>query len=117
MPTKNVPLSQTYKKEIQNLVISGSVKIENAARYLGMPVRTMQRRLHEAGLTYSELVDEVRYELACEKLKTCRMSVGTIAGQLGFTNASNFSRAFQRWSGMSPSTYRHKHSNSPVDPG
>jgi AraC-like DNA-binding protein len=109
MPNKNLPIHRLFKKELSALIAGGRPKIENTARHFGMPVRTMQRRLQEAGLTYSELLDEVRYDAACRKLKTCRMSVSAIAKELGFTDASNFSRAFQRWSGMPPSKYRDKY--------
>ena len=87
---------------------SGYPTIDRIARQCGMPVRTMQRRLHTAGLTYSKLVDEVRYNAACRALDLTGKSITEISKELGFTDVSNFSRAFHRWSGMSPTEYRLK---------
>lgn len=69
-------------------------------------VRTLQRRLFEAGVTYSALVGQVRRELACAKLETTQLHVADIAKDLGFKDHSSFSRAFLRWTGMSPRAYR-----------
>ena len=86
----------------------GHPGIRLAARKFGISERTLQRRLHDAGYSYSELVDEVRYATACGMLKDTQMSMTDIARALGFAHGSNFSRAFHRWSGMTPSTYRNK---------
>ena len=87
---------------------SGYPTIDRIAQQCGMPVRTMQRRLHTAGLTYSKLVDEVRYNAACRALDQTSKKITEIAKELGFTDVSNFSRAFHRWSGTSPTEYRSK---------
>ena len=108
MPKKASPTRSRYKRVIHELLPLGHPNIEYTARRFGIPVRTLQRRLHDVGLTYSELVDEVRYESACRMLKAQRVSVAEITIALGFSDPSNFSRAFQRWSGMSPSEYREK---------
>jgi len=70
--------------------------------------------LYDAGITYTQLVDEVRYATACRMLKVMHMNMADIANALGFSDPSNFSRAFQRWSGMSPSEYRRKHAARPA---
>jgi AraC-like DNA-binding protein len=75
------------------------------AEELGMSTRTLQRRLHEQGTTLYELLDTVRYELAREKL-TSRANLSVIAAALGFSDARAFTRAFKRWSGVTPSAKR-----------
>jgi AraC-like DNA-binding protein len=101
--------TMALRRFIFELLPKGHPSIVCAARQFGIPVRTLQRRLHDAGITYSELVDKVRYDAACRKLKVTHMNIADIANALGFSDPSNFSRAFQRWSGMSPSEYRRKH--------
>jgi AraC-like DNA-binding protein len=77
------------------------------ARALGMSQRSLQRRLHEHGTSYENVLGEVRKELACAFLREGRYAVGELAFMLGFEDASAFARAFRRWMGVSPSTYRH----------
>ena len=84
----------------------GYPAIEQVAGQLGISVRTLQRRLREAGVTYSALVEQVRHDLACRKLETTQLHVAEVARDLGFKDHSSFSRAFLRWTGMSPRAYR-----------
>jgi AraC-like DNA-binding protein len=79
---------------------------QEIARALGMSQRSMQRRLHESGTNYEAVLSDVRKELACAYLREGRYSVGELAFTLGFEDASAFARAFRRWTGVSPSTFR-----------
>jgi AraC-like DNA-binding protein len=97
-----------YHRLILDLLASGHPTIQRAARVLGIPVRTLQRRLSNAGLTYSELADEARFKAACRMLEDPHIRVADIAASLSFADPSNFSRAFLRWSGVSPSKYRRR---------
>lgn len=76
------------------------------ASKLAMSERTLARRLAERDLTFTRLVDEVRGQLAKEYLRQTRFSVTDVAFLLGFSDQSNFARAFKRWSGDSPSEFR-----------
>jgi AraC-like DNA-binding protein len=78
------------------------------ASALGMSVRSLQRRLGEHGVSYLSLVQEVRTELSRAYLLEDRHSVTEIAFRLGFDDASAFSRAFRRWTGLSPTEYRER---------
>ena len=73
----------------------------------GMSQRTLQRKLSDIGLSYQQLLDETRHELARRYLDDQGKSVTEITFLLGFSEQSAFTRAFKRWSGMSPSAYRH----------
>ena len=84
----------------------GYPAIERVAEHIGSSVRTLQRRLSEAGVTHTALVEHARRDMALRKLKTTRLPIGQVAKQHGFRDPSSFSRAFQRWTGMSPRTYR-----------
>jgi AraC-like DNA-binding protein len=78
------------------------------ATALGMSVRSLQRRLGEHGVSYLSLVQRVRTELGQAYLIEDRYSVTEIAFRLGFDDASAFSRAFRRWTGLSPTEYRER---------
>lgn len=78
----------------------------SVAAALGMSVRSLQRRLSELGVSYLSLVQVVRTDLARAYLLEDRYSVTEIAFRLGFDDASAFSRAFRRWTGVSPTEYR-----------
>ncbi len=83
-------------------------KIDFTSRMLGISVRTLQRRLHENGLNYSQLVDQARLEVACRLLKAPNLRLGDIAEKVGYANPSALSRAFKRWLSISPREYRQR---------
>jgi AraC-like DNA-binding protein len=76
------------------------------ARQMGMSARTLSRRLHERGLTYQEVVDQARRELALRHLLNKDLKVIEVAFLLGFSEVSTFYRAFRRWTGTTPAAYR-----------
>jgi AraC-like DNA-binding protein len=76
------------------------------ARQMGMSPRTLSRRLHERGLTYQEVVDQARRELALRHLLNKDLKVLEVAFLLGFSEVSTFYRAFRRWTGTTPAAYR-----------
>lgn len=85
---------------------SGEVKDEDIARDLNMSTRTMQRRLNETGTSFTVLLQEARQKLAQQYIHDNKLAVSEIAYLLGFSDQSNFTRAFKRWYGVSPSQYR-----------
>jgi AraC-like DNA-binding protein len=72
------------------------------ARTLGMSARNLQRHLAAEGTSFSELLADARVSLARTYVDAGRLSVTEIAFVLGFADTSTFSRAFKRWTGMSP---------------
>jgi len=84
---------------------AGEPSEEAAARALGMSLRNLQRRLQEEGTTYREALNEARRESARSHLDEGHFSVTEIAFLLGFADTSSFSRAFRRWTGLSPRAY------------
>jgi AraC-like DNA-binding protein len=85
---------------------TGSATQESIARGLNLSARSLQRKLHEEGTTYKQLVDDTRRELAAQYVKQSQLSINEITYMLGFSEPSNFTRAFKRWTGESPSEYR-----------
>jgi AraC-like DNA-binding protein len=82
--------------------------LEAAAQYLAMSPRSLQRRLHEAGVSYQELVDSVRRELGVRFILDGALGIEAIAELLDFSDATSFHRAFKRWTGATPRAYRHR---------
>jgi AraC-like DNA-binding protein len=86
----------------------GYPNIELAAEAAGLSRRTFQRCLADLGVSYSQVVENIRIRLACDWLETTDMAIMDIALALGYTDTSNFTRAFRRRTGMPPQNYRAK---------
>ncbi len=85
---------------------TGKTTEESIAKTLHMSTRTLQRKLKEEGTTYKQLLDDTRRELAAQYIKQSNISISEITYLLGFSEPSNFSRAYKRWMGQSPSEHR-----------
>ena len=84
----------------------GFPSLEAAADHFCVSSRTLRRELQTAGTTYQKVLDDVRSNIAMQYLKTTRKPVYDIALELGFNDPSNFGRAFRRWTGRSPNSFR-----------
>lgn len=84
----------------------GSPSLEDVARSLRISPRTLKRRLTTGGITFREIRDDVRRQRALLLLANPSLSVGEIAARLGYTEIANFTRAFRKWTGMTPYVYR-----------
>jgi AraC-like DNA-binding protein len=73
---------------------------------LSLHPRTLNRRLEDCGTTLRHIIGEIRYEIAKQLLADSNMSVIAISTLLGYADASVFTRAFRRWSGMTPTAWR-----------
>lgn len=82
--------------------------IEATARALGSSARTLQRALQAAGATYQGVLDEVRRDLALGFLREPQRTVSEVAFLVGFAEVAAFTRAFRRWTGEVPSSYRQR---------
>ncbi len=87
-------------------LLSGYPSIGMAADIAGMSIRTLQRVLRANRTSYSELIENLRFDLATQLLADSDMKVIDIALQLGYEHSPNFSRAFHRVSGLTPQQYR-----------
>ncbi|MDD9936342.1 MAG: AraC family transcriptional regulator ligand-binding domain-containing protein [Myxococcales bacterium] len=77
-----------------------------AARELGVSVRSLRRRLAEAGLSYRVLTRDIQRERACTMLRNPDFTLQAVADALGFADTAGFHRAFRRWTGQTACEYR-----------
>ena len=107
---RELPAPDEFLHKVRQLVVNnlphGKISIANVARRLGMSSRTLQRRFAEAGMTYDRLLDQTRFGLSKSYLRQPRLTVSEIAFLLGYTDISAFTRAFVRWSGLTPGQFR-----------
>ena len=122
-PSKNSPIWKRHRRRLEDAsrgqdlagslrvvllayLPDGSPDIRQAARLAGTSVRTLQRRLREEGLTYSQLLEDLRHDLAVFLLRDPQQSAAAISRELGYRDPAIFTRAFCRWTGRTPSQYR-----------
>ncbi len=86
-------------------LVSAKVRTE-ISRMLHLTDRTLQRRLQAESVSFQQLLDDTRSELARQYLADPRRSLAEVADQLGFSDQSNLFRACKRWFGMPPGQYR-----------
>lgn len=98
------------RNQIAQILSQGTPKVTDVAACFAMSGRTLQRRLSDRGYSFTTLVDESRRELADRLLKDTAYSLAEIAFLTGFSEQSAFNRAFKRWTGQTPRSYR-------LDPG
>ena len=94
------------RKDLYILMPMGQATIEQVARGRGMNVRTLQRRLEEAGETFSGLLNAVRTDLALRYMENRKYSLQAVSRLLGFASPSSFSRWFAAGFGVSPREWR-----------
>ena len=83
--------------------------LEDAATYLGVSSRSLQRKFKQQGTNFKSIVDDVRKEYAFSYLLQTNYKMSYIAQVLGFSEQSVFQRAFKRWTGVTPGEYRDRH--------
>ena len=97
---------------VDRQIWSGKTSIGDAAFELGTSVTTLKRRLRDRGKTYSEVVKRRKQVWAEQLLRETDTPIKDIARTLGYKHAANFTRAFERMNGESPSAYRARVGNS-----
>jgi AraC-like DNA-binding protein len=107
------PLAESFLESLSAVIATylkeGKISIQLAAEMAGLGKRTFQRRLGDLQLDYNTLIDQVRLKRALSMLCKTDMPVTEIAYDLGYSDAANFTRAFHRWTTLSPKEYRRQH--------
>jgi AraC-like DNA-binding protein len=107
----DVEADKRLAEDVRNLLRSSfedhrCLTAQQCADALEISVRSMQRRLSALDMTFSALVDEVRFDLAREKLLDTGDTIDSIAQALGYSTPEGFIRAFNRWSSINPGDFR-----------
>jgi len=106
---KDSDIISRVKKAIIQELPSGTPSEEDIASSVFLSSRTLQRRLADENTSFRNLVLDVRRELAQKYLAEKHMPLAEISHMLGFSDTSSFSRAFKKWTGEPPATYRSNH--------
>lgn len=96
------------RKMIQPYLTEGRTGVAFAAEMAGVSTRTLQRRLKLCGNSYSQLLQEARFELARKNLENPSLKVIDVAMLAGYESPQHFTRAFRRFTGITPTGYRHQ---------
>jgi AraC-like DNA-binding protein len=91
---------------ISSLLPHGRVVVDDVARSLGMSERTLARKLSDEGLNFTEVLHQLRRDLAHRYLDDPKLHISKIAWLLGFKEVSAFTHTFKRWTGKTPSQIR-----------
>lgn len=98
-------VSQVHSMLIESLP-TGRTTQESIARKLNTSSRSLQRKLKEKDTSFSAILESTRKELASQYLRSGNKSIGEITFLLGFSEVSNFNRAFKRWYHCTPLNYQ-----------
>ncbi len=101
---------EQVRSVLRTSLLTSHATADKVAALFSMHSRTLLRRLDAHGTGFQELVDESRFEIARQMLEDSSLDVSDIAASLGYARPSAFARAFRRWSGTTPSTWRVTHS-------
>jgi AraC-like DNA-binding protein len=93
------------------LVTGGAPAVGAVARAVRTSPRTLQRRLQEAGLTFAEVLQQARCVAAEQMLRDSGRKIGDVARALGYSDPAHFTRAFVRWTGITPRDFRRRVQN------
>lgn len=128
LPMASPLLEETYSSLCKKLVATASVQNSFVSHVLDLLVRsgrgfpsaaevaaqlhvserTLHRRLESNNTSFGKLLDRIRYDRALDLLNKSTLTIEKIADMLGFSETSSFTRAFKRWSGVSPQQHRMK---------
>ena len=104
--SRRTSLQAALTRIVVQRMSSGDVGLQSIAAALHKSERTIQRTLKHEGTTFRELVDQTRLGLAKEYLARPELPMTNICYLLAFSDQSNFTKAFKRWTGQTPSEYR-----------
>src|SRR2546422_1284805 len=102
------PLRIAIENTITPLLPHGKARLDAVAQTLGVGPRTLARRLTAEGLSFGEILDQLRSDLATHYLGEANLSISQIAWLVGYQGVSAFSHGYRRWTGMNPKRMRDK---------
>lgn len=99
----------SMRRKVTDLLLAAPYSMpgmEAVADSLHMSSRTLRRLLQAENTTFQDIADEIRHDLSKQYLRNSQLSLDEIAHMVGFTESTNFRRAFKRWQGVPPASYR-----------
>ena len=103
---EDAPLVSAVRARLRAELGQGGADPSRIACLLGVSERTMQRRLAENGRNFTEMVDDFRREESARLLCDERLALVEVASRLGYSEQTSFTRAFKRWTGATPGSWR-----------
>jgi AraC-like DNA-binding protein len=97
------------RSALLEMLPAGMSSIDAVAQRLAMSKRSLQRHLGDEGVSFQDVLNNVRQELAQHYLTNSTVSPGEISWLLGFQESNSFIRAFRSWTGKTPGAYRMGH--------
>ncbi len=82
------------------------LSLEALAKIFNQSSRTLRRKLDDAGTSYQQILESVRFDNAVQLLKNTELTIENIAYQLGYSDSRSFRNAFKRWADVAPGEYR-----------
>jgi len=101
-------MSEWIKRDLRK---NPMLSLSDIAERLGLSLRGVQRQLLAENASFQFLQAETLRELANHYLKSAQLDLESIAAKLGFSDRHSFTRAYKRWTGLTPSQYRRNHRN------
>jgi len=114
VPNETRDFAESIRQAIETLSCGEYPSIRMTAAFVGMSVRTLQRRLAQAGASHHMLVAQARFATAAAVLEQTDAKILDLALHLGYSDHANFTRAFRRWTGCAPREYRLKKGPPPA---
>lgn len=108
--SRRQPKARSWRIAVENtlapLMPHGQGRLSEVAARLGVSVRTLERRLAGENVSFLEVLDDLRFELAKRYLQEPNLPISQIAWLLGYADPSAFTHSFRRWTGKSPTALR-----------
>jgi len=106
LPRGRATVRSKVERILPQLLPHGRANGPEVARELGISSRTLSRKLHDEGLSFAEILDDLRGALAKRYLSERALPVSEIAWLLGYREVSSLTHAFRRWTGETPRQFR-----------
>jgi AraC-like DNA-binding protein len=111
IPGQDSSFTSKINNHLHQLPFNEWPTFDAIAKHLHTSPQTLRRKLRTEGTHFQTLKDNLRRDTAIEKLLKEKLTVDEIAELVGFTEGRSFTRAFQKWTGLSPSAYRTQDKN------
>jgi AraC-like DNA-binding protein len=98
----------SVRKAVAESMRDGDPNLARVAKKMAMSRRTLQRQIKEHATNFRKVMDDTRRRFALSYLKDRRNTLSEIAFLLGYSEAAAFTRAFKRWTGLTPVAYRRR---------